>query len=412
MKKKERFSLRKYKIGTVSVLLGVSLWMGATSSVSADEVSVAPAAPQVELQQGASDVSNAPELPQVSVAESAAQVAEAAAPAPAPVEVTAPVIEAPVVAEATPAAAPVVAVASQERVQSAEARPQNADSNALITVPEVWDRGYRGQGQVVAIIDSGLDVEHDSLRLTDISGAKFKSAEDLERAKAAAGIDYGRWYSDKVVFAYNYVDANDVIKEEDKRSHGMHVTSIAAGNPSRPAAGQLIYGVAPEAQVLFMRVFSDRKATTGAPLYVRAIEDAVKLGADSINLSLGGANGSVVNMSDTVVAAIEAARRVGVSVVIAAGNDGAFGSGHALPLASQPDYGLVGTPSTARDAISVASYNNTTMGRKVLNIIGLEQDASLNYGRSSFENPEKSPINFEIGKEYDYVFAGLGKEQV
>ncbi|MGT2928386.1 S8 family serine peptidase [Streptococcus danieliae] len=411
MKKKERFSLRKYKIGTVSVLLGVSLWMGATSSVSADELSVAPAAPQVELQQGASDVSNAPELPQVSVAESAAQVAEAAAPAPAPVEVTAPVIEAPVVAEATPAAAPVVAAASQERVQSAEARPQNADSNALITVPEVWDRGYRGQGQVVAIIDSGLDVEHDSLRLTDVSEAKFKSAEDLERAKAAAGIDYGRWYSDKVVFAYNYVDANDVIKEEDKRSHGMHVTSIAAGNPSRPAAGQLMYGVAPEAQVLFMRVFSDRKATTGAPLYVRAIEDAVKLGADSINLSLGGANGSVVNMSDTVVAAIEAARRAGVSVVIAAGNDGAFGSGHALPLASQPDYGLVGTPSTARDAISVASYNNTTMGRKVLNIIGLEQDASLNYGRSSFENPEKSPINFEIGKEYDYVFAGLGKEE-
>ncbi|MBF0845833.1 hypothetical protein IR117_14670, partial [Streptococcus danieliae] len=89
----------------------------------------------------------------------------------------------------------VVAAASQERVQSAEARPQNADSNALITVPEVWDRGYRGQGQVVAIIDSGLDVEHDSLRLTDVSEAKFKSAEDLERAKAAAGIDYGRWYS-------------------------------------------------------------------------------------------------------------------------------------------------------------------------------------------------------------------------
>ncbi|HEM4320904.1 TPA: S8 family serine peptidase, partial [Streptococcus suis] len=155
--------------------------------------------------------------------------------------------------------------------------------------------------------------------------------------------------------------------------------------------------------------FSDLKATTGAALYVKAIEDAVKLGADSINLSLGGANGSVVNMNENVTAAIEAARRAGVSVVIAAGNDGTFGSGHSNPSADYPDYGLVGAPSTARDAISVASYNNTTVGSKVINIIGLENNADLNYGKSSFDNPEKSPVPFEIGKEYEYVYAGIGQ---
>lgn len=144
-------------------------------------------------------------------------------------------------------------------------------------------------------------------------------------------------------------------------------------------------------------------------MYVKAIEDAVKLGADSINLSLGGANGSVVNMNENVTAAIEAARRAGVSVVIAAGNDGTFGSGHSNPSADYPDYGLVGAPSTARDAISVASYNNTTVGSKVINIIGLENNADLNYGKSSFDNPEKSPVPFEIGKEYEYVYAGIGQ---
>ncbi|HEM2776699.1 TPA: S8 family serine peptidase, partial [Streptococcus suis] len=230
-----------------------------------------------------------------------------------------------------------------------------------------------------------------------------------EAAKEAAGISYGEWFNDKVVFGYNYVDVNTVLKEEDKRSHGMHVTSIATGNPTQPVAGQLMYGVAPEAQVMFMRVFSDLKATTGAALYVKAIEDAVKLGADSINLSLGGANGSVVNMNENVTAAIEAARRAGVSVVIAAGNDGTFGSGHSNPSADYPDYGLVGAPSTARDAISVASYNNTTVGSKVINIIGLENNADLNYGKSSFDNPEKSPVPFEIGKEYEYVYAGIGQ---
>lgn len=247
------------------------------------------------------------------------------------------------------------------------------------------------------------------MHISDLSTAKYKSEKEIEVAKEAAGITYGEWFNDKVVFGYNYVDVNTVLKEEDKRSHGMHVTSIAAGNPTQPVAGQLMYGVAPEAQVMFMRVFSDLKATTGAALYVKAIEDAVKLGADSINLSLGGANGSVVNMNENVTAAIEAARRAGVSVVIAAGNDGTFGSGHSNPSADYPDYGLVGAPSTARDAISVASYNNTTVGSKVINIIGLENNADLNYGKSSFDNPEKSPVPFEIGKEYEYVYAGIGQ---
>ncbi|MGU7958882.1 S8 family serine peptidase [Streptococcus suis] len=278
-----------------------------------------------------------------------------------------------------------------------------------MTVPKVWDSGYKGEGTVVAIIDSGLDVDHDVLHISDLSTAKYKSEKEIEAAKEAAGITYGEWFNDKVVFGYNYVDVNTVLKEEDKRSHGMHVTSIATGNPTQPVAGQLMYGVAPEAQVMFMRVFSDLKATTGAALYVKAIEDAVKLGADSINLSLGGANGSVVNMNENVTAAIEAARRAGVSVVIAAGNDGTFGSGHSNPSADYPDYGLVGAPSTARDAISVASYNNTTVGSKVINIIGLENNADLNYGKSSFDNPEKSPVPFEIGKEYEYVYAGIGQ---
>ncbi|AGL47932.1 Serine endopeptidase ScpC [Streptococcus suis TL13] len=327
------------------------------------------------------------------------------------VEATQPAVETPAISEKKVEEEEKLAVADETTAitNQEEAKPQNIDSNTIITVPKVWDSGYKGEGTVVAIIDSGLDVDHDVLHISDLSTAKYKSEKEIEAAKEAAGITYGEWFNDKVVFGYNYVDVNTVLKEEDKRSHGMHVTSIATGNPTQPVAGQLMYGVAPEAQVMFMRVFSDLKATTGAALYVKAIEDAVKLGADSINLSLGGANGSVVNMNENVTAAIEAARRAGVSVVIAAGNDGTFGSGHSNPSADYPDYGLVGAPSTARDAISVASYNNTTVGSKVINIIGLENNADLNYGKSSFDNPEKSPVPFEIGKEYEYVYAGIGQ---
>ncbi|MBS8025246.1 S8 family serine peptidase [Streptococcus suis] len=429
MKKKETFSLRKYKIGTVSVLLGAVFLFAGAPSVAADELTslvetkVEATVPDAIVSESASESPVVEELVDTSVEATSTDVTTTDNEEETPgsealeniknteVETTQPAVETPVISEKKveeeeklSVADETTAIANQE-----EAKPQNIDSNTIITVPKVWDSGYKGEGTVVAIIDSGLDVDHDVLHISDLSTAKYKSEKEIEAAKEAAGITYGEWFNDKVVFGYNYVDVNTVLKEEDKRSHGMHVTSIATGNPTQPVAGQLMYGVAPEAQVMFMRVFSDLKATTGAALYVKAIEDAVKLGADSINLSLGGANGSVVNMNENVTAAIEAARRAGVSVVIAAGNDGTFGSGHSNPSADYPDYGLVGAPSTARDAISVASYNNTTVGSKVINIIGLENNADLNYGKSSFDNPEKSPVPFEIGKEYEYVYAGIGQ---
>ena len=461
MKKKETFSLRKYKIGTVSVLLGAVFLFAGAPSVAADELTslvetkVEATVPDAIVSESASESPVAEELVDTSVEATSTDVTttdneeetlgsespvveelvdtsveatstdvtttdnEEETPgsealensANTEVETTQPAVETPAISEKKVEEEEKLSVADETTAitNQEEAKPQNIDSNTIITVPKVWDSGYKGEGTVVAIIDSGLDVDHDVLHISDLSTAKYKSEKEIEAAKEVAGISYGEWFNDKVVFGYNYVDVNTVLKEEDKRSHGMHVTSIATGNPTQPVAGQLMYGVAPEAQVMFMRVFSDLKATTGAALYVKAIEDAVKLGADSINLSLGGANGSVVNMNENVTAAIEAARRAGVSVVIAAGNDGTFGSGHSNPSADYPDYGLVGAPSTARDAISVASYNNTTVGSKVINIIGLENNADLNYGKSSFDNPEKSPVPFEIGKEYEYVYAGIGQ---
>lgn len=429
MKKKETFSLRKYKIGTVSVLLGAVFLFSGAPSVAADELTslvetkVEATVPDAIVSESALESPVVEELVDTSVEATPTDVTttdnvEETLGSEAlenitntEVEATQPAVETPAISEKKVEEEEKLAVADETTAitNQEEAKPQNIDSNTIITVPKVWDSGYKGEGTVVAIIDSGLDVDHDVLHISDLSAAKYKSEKEIEAAKEAAGITYGEWFNDKVVFGYNYVDVNTVLKEEDKRSHGMHVTSIATGNPTQPVAGQLMYGVAPEAQVMFMRVFSDLKATTGAALYVKAIEDAVKLGADSINLSLGGANGSVVNMNENVTAAIEAARRAGVSVVIAAGNDGTFGSGHSNPSADYPDYGLVGAPSTARDAISVASYNNTTVGSKVINIIGLENNADLNYGKSSFDNPEKSPVPFEIGKEYEYVYAGIGQ---
>ncbi len=284
------------------------------------------------------------------------------------------------------------------------------ESNALINVQPVWNAGNKGEGTVVAVIDSGIDPEHDAFSLTSLENAKYKSAEEIEALKEKAGITYGKWVNDKIVYAYNYREASDNIKETKEASHGTHVSGIAVGNPKKEdVVGDKIYGVAPEAQLMFMRVFADGEGTSPV-LYVKAIEDAVSLGADTINLSLGSAAGSLVDVGGALNKAIEDAKKKGVTVVIAAGNDTAWGNGQGNPLATNPDYGVVATPATAKDSIAVASINNTHLVKETFKVIGLEDSSLLTNGMSTYKQPDQG-IAFKANSEFEYVYVGLGKEE-
>lgn len=158
-----------------------------------------------------------------------------------------------------------------------------------------------------------------------------------------------------------------------------------------------------------MRVFSDRQKTTGSALYVKAIDDAVALGADTINMSLGSTTGSTVNADSDIVDAIKRARAKGVSVLISAGNSNTFGNGYSRPAAENPDYGLVGNPSTVEDSISVASINNNIITTEVFEVKGLEGNAEADNGKFDYSK-SAADADFEKGKEYEYVSVGLGKE--
>lgn len=305
-----------------------------------------------------------------------------------------------------------------------EKRPQSEDSNQIIHAPQAWQAGYRGEGEVVAVIDSGIDPNHDAFgRLSDMTKARYQTQEQFEKAKLAAGIEYGRWVNEKLIFGYNYIDADIHLKENDLMSHGQHVAGTAVGNPSRPVKlptldnpnnEEYIYGVAPEAQLMVMRVFSDLNGGTREYLYARAIEDAVKLGATSINLSLGGGSGSLYETSYRLSKAIADANAAGVSVVIAAGNSRSFGQGHSNPKASDPDIGVVGSPSTAQNSISVASVNSTTAMEYILKVEGLEKaefnhgNLMVGFGDNNTQEILRQP-EFAEG-EFEYEVAGLGKE--
>ena len=235
-----------------------------------------------------------------------------------------------------------------------------SDENELINLQPLWDKGIKGQGRVVAVLDTGLDVHHNFFSLTDKSKAKYQNKEQMEAAMKKAGITYGKWYNDKVVYAYNYSDMNDEIREDDPRSHGTHVAGSAVGNATKPVpTGEYLKGVAPEAQLIFMRVFSDKKGMTEQGFVVaKAVEDAVKLGADTINMSFGGVNGSEADTNPLTRQAFEFARKSGVVINAAAGNYAVSGYWQAKPKADAPDTGTIDEPAIEDGVLAIGAFNN------------------------------------------------------
>ena len=216
--------------------------------------------------------------------------------------------------------------------------------------------GVDGTGTVISVIDSGVDPSHRDMRLDDCGAAKIQK---INPAKDAG-------FTCKVPNGYNYADENFIVKDTSPAPHGMHVAGITAANGSEgDTAGDFtktgrLDGIAPNAQVLAMKVFSNTGGGAADSDIIAAIEDSVKMKADVINMSLGSPNG-LKNTSDGTSIAIQKAREAGVITVVAAGNDGQNFSPSGGPddAFGRLDDGTVGAPSTQGSALSVASIDNT-----------------------------------------------------
>lgn len=158
-----------------------------------------------------------------------------------------------------------------------------------------------GQGIVVAVVDTGVDLDHPNLRPALLPGFDFV---DILEGQAE--------------FIGDKLGADDV--PDDEVGHGTHVTGIiAARGDGAPA------GVAPAVQILPVRVLATIErdgGRVGAGL-VENINSGVKWaidhGADVINMSLGVRHegGGLPHRE-----VIDYAARRGVTIVAAAGNDG------------------------------------------------------------------------------------------
>lgn len=247
---------------------------------------------------------------------------------------------------------------------------RDASSNNMINVPRVGNL-FKGKGQLIAVIDSGGDPTHDIFTKPGISPditadeLKIKDAATTDQLVAAHDLSKGKFFNNKIPFGYNYADKNQNITETAKRSHGMHVSGIIAANTSK------LQGVAPEAQIAVMRAFGANVLFGGTTpeIYNKAIDDSVKLGADSINMSLGATGTTDGRMEQTTINALKRAQAAGIVVAIAIGNDGFMGFG-ALegPGASNPDFGLTNSPAVADLSLAVASVDNAEIKQRGIRV--------------------------------------------
>lgn len=284
------------------------------------------------------------------------------------------------------------------------------DPRLLIGTQEVFEN-HKGEGTVVAVIDSGFDMEHRSFYLSDSgkAAAKLKEA-DVKALISGRRIEAGKYVNEKIPFAFNYRSKNTKIKEADKSSHGQHVAGIAAGNKVEYNSGKykgVFSGVAPEAQLVLMRVFSDESGSTGPDYYNKALEDALVLKVDSVNMSLGAPAGDIRTLDRVTNLSINKLSEAGCVVAIAAGNDAAFGYDlNRKPDAKNPDYGLVGTPAIAQKSLAVASLQNDVVIQKYVDVFEKGADQSkTSYAIRWVDTDGK----LNTDKRYEYVFVGFGK---
>ncbi|RND42405.1 PII-type proteinase precursor [Lacticaseibacillus paracasei] len=242
-----------------------------------------------------------------------------ATPKTAPVATDKVKVTVPVETPASPVMAPTAAPRSAVQTKPAPAPAKPPINQAVLTkgnVQPLWDENIKGQGMVAAVIDSAVE-PHDMLRLSDNTTAKI-SKETI--AAFAASHGYGTYLNDKLPFFYDYTTNSNTNLHLDNHIQGEQVAGIIAGNGQERPDGRYILGVAPEAQILSMKVLGQAKSLTTNNV-ARAVYDAVALGADVIYLSLV----KTVDVEDPTAedqAAIQFATDHGVLVIKTTSNNG------------------------------------------------------------------------------------------
>ncbi|MBR3703869.1 MAG: S8 family serine peptidase [Oscillospiraceae bacterium] len=261
----------------------------------------------------------------------------------------------------------------------------------------------------------------DCTKVYDFDGNGAFDAQDISAVSnfiasggSIANVDYADLSGNGSVTTYDLHLLLDALADQEE--NGAHY--ISAYDSVR------VTGVAPDAQLLTMKVFG---ASGGAYStdYMAAVEDAIVLGCDVVNLSLGapypGFNASYGAETSAFVNDIMATvAESGIVMSVAAGNSGHWATysenGVGMMYTDEAGTYTTGEPATYEDTLSIASADNVTsfaaltvsfFGANGEKIVVSPYSAVLdeNYTLSSWVSLDEIDPEY-AASEYELVFLG------
>ena len=212
----------------------------------------------------------------------------------------------------------------------------------------------------------------------------------------------------------------DITHDNDKQGeHGSHVAGIATANRyvsdgkggyEKALDSVFVQGVAPDAQLITMKVFGKGGGAYDSD-YMVAIEDAVMLGCDAVNLSLGSGNAGFTTPDAKYQSILDKLAETDTVVSISAGNSSSWpensvnGTG-ALYL-DDVNFATGGSPGSYKNSFGVASVDNSgTTGYSFSYGDGAKvfytDTADSGYTNKAFATLDTSADG--SGTEYEYVY--------
>jgi len=251
-------------------------------------------------------------------------------------------------------------------------KPMLAESVPLINADDVWAAGYTGEGQVVAVLDTGVDKNHPALAGKVVSEACYSSYDELagETSLCPGGVTE----TTSVDSALPYLSG---VCPSSLCDHGTHVAGIVASK------GTTVKGVAINADLIAVQVFTlflDGSIQSYLTDQLQALQRVYELkdtyNISAVNLSLGGyIDGDCDQYYTSYKMQVDLLRSEGIVTIAASGNEG-YTNEISYPACISSVVSVGATTKTD----FVASYSNSS---ELLDILAPGGDIYIGTGINS-----------------------------
>jgi subtilisin family serine protease len=166
-----------------------------------------------------------------------------------------------------------------------------------VNAPQVWELGYEGEGVIVAVLDTGVNYDHD-----DLQGNMWEHPD----------YPYHGWN-----FVANSNNPKDDHNYQGASGHGSHCARTVAGHGH---SGGSQTGMAPKAKIMAVKVLNNQ-GSGNLSQAINGIQFAVEQGAHVLSMSFGfaggGDNSTRTAFRNTMINVLE----TGIVAAVAAGNE-------------------------------------------------------------------------------------------